>query len=170
MIGRLWEGNGRRLWEAGSVQFDVEVKLFWDDNSYNKGVKRPTLRKHLACGNLNLINFGKNLDWVSCRWIQKLEISETIDGGTSYKRAFKENTVMQSIDRWEIHLMIRGHGLQKEKQGLCKFDLYSPENGDFLLVKWRQLINHWIKKRGKHFLFEWTKQILHSTYNRKEFE
>ena len=50
--------------KASSVQFESgELKLFWDDNSYNKEVKGPTLRKgkNSSLSNLNLINLGKIL-------------------------------------------------------------------------------------------------------------
>ena len=50
--------------KASSVQFDSgELKLFWDDNSYNKEVKATFSKKenNYSLSNLNLINLGKIL-------------------------------------------------------------------------------------------------------------
>ena len=87
--------------------------------------------------NLNLINLGKILA-VEDNFADGFKVgnSETGAGGTSYKELLEKygdavNLTVSSSDDSDIDGI--GHGLPKEKWGLCRFDLYSPRKWRFPL-------------------------------------
>ena len=99
--------------KASSVQFDNgELKLFWDDNSYNKEVKATFSKKgkQLQLVKFEFNQFGKNLT-VEDNFADGFKVgnSETGAGGTSYKELLEKygdavNLTVSSSDyqtRWK---------------------------------------------------------------------
>ena len=126
--------------KASSVQFDNgELKLFWDDNSYNKEVKATYSKrgKALQLVKFEFNQFGKNLT-VEDNFADGFKVgnSETGVGGTSYKELLEKYgdavnlTVSSSDDSDEIELVM---DFQKKNGDYVDLTFIRQENGDFLL-------------------------------------
>ena len=126
--------------KASSVQFDNgELKLFWDDNSYNKEVKATFSKKgkQLQLVKFEFNQFGKNLT-VEDNFADGFKVgdSETGAGGTSYKELLEKYgdavnlTVSSSDDSGEIELVM---DFQKKNGDYVDLTFIRQENGDFLL-------------------------------------
>ena len=126
--------------KASSVQFDSgELKLFWDDNSYNKEVKATYSKKgkELQLVKFEFNQFGKNLT-VEDNFADAFKVgnSETGAGGTSYKELLEKYgdavnlTVSSSDDSDEIELVM---DFQKKNGDYVDLTFIRQENGDFLL-------------------------------------
>ena len=126
--------------KASSVQFDNgELKLFWDDNSYNKEVKATFSKKgkQLQLVKFEFNQFGKNLT-VEDNFADGFKVgnSETGAGGTSYKELLEKYgdavnlTVSLSDDSDEIELVM---DFQKKNGDYVDLTFIRQENGDFLL-------------------------------------
>ena len=126
--------------KANSVQFDSgELKLFWDDNSYNKEVKATYSKKgkEFQLVKFEFNQFGKNLT-VEDNFADGFKVgdSETGAGGTSYKELLEKYgdavnlTVSSSDDSDEIELVM---DFQKKNGDYVDLTFISQENGDFLL-------------------------------------
>ena len=126
--------------KASSVQFDSgELKLFWDDNSYNKEVKATFSKKgkQLQLVKFEFNQFGKNLT-VEDNFADGFKVgdSETGAGGTSYKELLKKYgdavnlTVSSSDDSDKIELVM---DFQKKNGDYVDLTFIRQENGDFLL-------------------------------------
>lgn len=127
--------------KASSVQFDSgELKLFWDDNSYNKEVKATYSKKGKAFQlvKFEFNQFGKNLS-VEDNFADGFKVgnSETGAGGTSYKELLEKYgdavnlTVSSSDDSDEIELVM---DFQKKNGDYVDLTFIRQENGDFLLT------------------------------------
>ena len=126
--------------KASSVQFDNgELKLFWDDNSYNKEVKATYSKrgKELQLVKFEFNQFGKNLT-VEDNFADGFKVgnSETGAEGTSYKELLEKYgdavnlTVSSSDDSDEIELVM---DFQKKNGDYVDLTFIRQENGDFLL-------------------------------------
>lgn len=126
--------------KASSVQFDSgELKLFWDDNSYNKEVKATYSKKgkKFQLVKFEFNQFGKNLT-VEDNFADGFKVgdSETGAGGTSYKELLEKYgdavnlTVSSSDDSDEIELVM---DFQKKNGDYVDLTFIRQENGDFLL-------------------------------------
>ena len=126
--------------KASSVQFDSgELKLFWDDNSYNKEVKATYSKKgkKFQLVKFEFNQFGKNLT-VEDNFADGFKVgdSETGAGGTSYKELLKKYgdavnlTVSSSDDSDKIELVM---DFQKKNGDYVDLTFIRQENGDFLL-------------------------------------
>ena len=126
--------------KASSVQFDSgELKLFWDDNSYNKEVKATFSKKgkQLQLVKFEFNQFGKNLT-VEDNFADGFKVgnSETGAGGTSYKELLEKYgdavnlTVSLSDDSDETELVM---DFQKKNGDYVDLTFIRQENGDFLL-------------------------------------
>ena len=126
--------------KASSVQFDSgELKLFWDDNSYNKEVKATYSKKgkEFQLVKFEFNQFGKNLT-VEDNFADGFKVgdSETGAGGTSYKELLKKYgdavnlTVSSSDDSDKIELVM---DFQKKNGDYVDLTFIRQENGDFLL-------------------------------------
>ncbi|MFS9226321.1 hypothetical protein QM475_09540 [Streptococcus parasanguinis] len=126
--------------KASSVQFDGgELKLFWDDNSYNKEVKATFSKKgkQLQLIKFEFNQFGKNLT-VEDNFADGFKVgnSETGAGGTSYKELLEKYgdavnlTVSSSDDSDKIELVM---DFQKKNGDYVDLTFIRQENGDFLL-------------------------------------
>lgn len=126
--------------KASSVQFENgELKLFWDDNSYNKEVKATYSKrgKELQLVKFEFNQFGKNLT-VEDNFADGFKVgnSETGAGGTSYKELLEKYgdavnlTVSSSDDSDEIELVM---DFQKKNGDYVDLTFIRQENGDFLL-------------------------------------
>ena len=126
--------------KASSVQFDSgELKLFWDDNSYNKEVKATYSKrgKELQLVKFEFNQFGKNLT-VEDNFADGFKVgdSKTGTGGTSYKELLEKYgdavnlTVSSSDDSDEIELVM---DFQKKNGDYVDLTFIRQENGDFLL-------------------------------------
>ena len=126
--------------KASSVQFDSgELKLFWDDNSYNKEVKATYSKKgkELQLVKFEFNQFGKNLT-VEDNFADGFKVgdSETGAGGTSYKELLEKYgdavnlTVSSSDDSDKIELVM---DFQKKNGDYVDLTFIRQENGDFLL-------------------------------------
>ena len=126
--------------KASSVQFDSgELKLFWDDNSYNKEVKATYSKKgkEFQLVKFEFNQFGKNLT-VEDNFADGFKVgdSETGAGGTSYKELLEKYgdavnlTVSSSDDSDEIELVM---DFQKKNGDYIDLTFIRQENGDFLL-------------------------------------
>lgn len=126
--------------KASSVQFDSgELKLFWDDNSYNKEVKATYSKKGKAFQlvKFEFNQFGKNLS-VEDNFADGFKVgnSETGAGGTSYKELLEKYgdavnlTVSSSDDSDDIELVM---DFQKKNGDYVDLTFIRQENGDFLL-------------------------------------
>ena len=126
--------------KASSVQFDSgELKLFWDDNSYNKEVKATYSKKgkEFQLVKFEFNQFGKNLS-VEDNFADGFKVgdSETGAGGTSYKELLEKYgdavnlTVSSSDDSDEIELVM---DFQKKNGDYVDLTFIRQENGDFLL-------------------------------------
>ena len=138
--GETPEGTVDAYGKASSVQFDNgELKLFWDDNSYNKEVKATYSKKgkELQLVKFEFNQFGKNLT-VEDNFADGFKVgnSETGAGGTSYKELLKKYgdavnlTVSSSDDSDEIELVM---DFQKKNGDYVDLTFIRQENGDFLL-------------------------------------
>ena len=126
--------------KASSVQFDSgELKLFWDDNSYNKEVKATYSKKgkKFQLVKFEFNQFGKNLT-VEDTFADGFKVgdSETGAGGTSYKELLEKYgdavnlTVSSSDDSDKIELVM---DFQKKNGDYVDLTFIRQENGDFLL-------------------------------------
>ena len=126
--------------KASSVQFDSgELKLFWDDNSYNKEVKATYSKKgkEFQLVKFEFNQFGKNLT-VEDNFADGFKVgdSKTGAGGTSYKELLEKYgdavnlTVSSSDDSDEIELVM---DFQKKNGDYVNLTFIRQENGDFLL-------------------------------------
>ena len=126
--------------KASSIQFDSgELKLFWDDDSYNKEVKATYSKrgKELQLVKFEFNQFGKNLT-VEDNFADGFKVgnSETGAGGTSYKELLEKYgdavnlTVSSSDDSDEIELVM---DFQKKNGDYVDLTFIRQENGDFLL-------------------------------------
>ena len=126
--------------KASSVQFDSgELKLFWDDNSYNKEVKATYSKKgkEFQLVKFEFNQFGKNLT-VEDNFADGFKVgdSETGAGGTSYKELLKKYgdavnlTVSSSDDSDKIELVM---DFQKKNGDYVDLTFIRQSNGDFLL-------------------------------------
>ena len=126
--------------KASSVQFDSgELKLFWDDNSYNKEVKATYSKKgkELQLVKFEFNQFGKNLT-VEDNFADGFKVgdSETGAGGTSYKEFLEKYgdavnlTVSSSDDSDKVELVM---DFQKKNGDYVDLTFIRQENGDFLL-------------------------------------
>lgn len=126
--------------KASSVQFESgELKLFWDDNSYNKEVKATYSKKgkEFQLVKFEFNQFGKNLT-VEDNFADGFKVgdSETGAGGTSYKELLEKYgdavnlTVSLSDDSDEIELVM---DFQKKNGDYVDLTFIRQENGDFLL-------------------------------------
>ena len=126
--------------KASSVQFDNgELKLFWDDNSYNKEVKATYSKKgkEFQLVKFEFNQFGKNLS-VEDNFADGFKVgdSETGAGGTSYKELLEKYgdavnlTVSSSDDSDKIELVM---DFQKKNGDYVDLTFIRQENGDFLL-------------------------------------
>ena len=126
--------------KASSVQFDSgELKLFWDDNSYNKEVKATYSKKgkEFQLVKFEFNQFGKNLS-VEDNFADGFKVgdSETGAGGTSYKDLLEKYgdavnlTVSSSDDSDKIELVM---DFQKKNGDYVDLTFIRQENGDFLL-------------------------------------
>ena len=126
--------------KASSVQFDSgELKLFWDDNSYNKEVKATFSKKgkQLQLVKFEFNQFGKNLT-VEDNFADGFKVgdSETGAGGTSYKELLEKYgdavnlTVSSSDDSDKVEMLM---DFQKKNGDYVDLTFIRQENGDFLL-------------------------------------
>ena len=126
--------------KASSIQFDSgELKLFWDDDSYNKEVKATYSKKgkEFQLVKFEFNQFGKNLT-VEDNFADGFKVgnSETGAGGTSYKELLEKYgdavnlTVSSSDDSDEIELVM---DFQKKNGDYIDLTFIRQENGDFLL-------------------------------------
>lgn len=126
--------------KASSIQFDSgELKLFWDDDSYNKEVKATYSKKgkEFQLVKFEFNQFGKNLT-VEDNFADGFKVgdSETGAGGTSYKELLKKYgdavnlTVSSSDDSDKIELVM---DFQKKNGDYVDLTFIRQENGDFLL-------------------------------------
>ena len=126
--------------KASSVQFDGgELKLFWDDNSYNKEVKATFSKKgkQLQLIKFEFNQFGKNLT-VEDNFADGFKVgnSETGAGGTSYKELLEKYgdavnlTVSSSDDSDKVEMLM---DFQKKNGDYVDLTFIRQENGDFLL-------------------------------------
>ena len=126
--------------KASSVQFESgELKLFWDDNSYNKEVKATYSKKgkEFQLVKFEFNQFGKNLT-VEDNFADGFKVgdSETGAGGTSYKELLEKYgdavnlTVSSSDDSDEIELVM---DFQKKNGDYVDLTFIRQSNGDFLL-------------------------------------
>lgn len=126
--------------KASSVQFDSgELKLFWDDNSYNKEVKATYSKKgkELQLVKFEFNQFGKNLT-VEDNFADGYRVgdSETGTGGTSYKELLEKYgdavnlTVSSSDDSDMVELVM---DFQKKNGDYVDLTFIRQANGDFLL-------------------------------------
>ena len=126
--------------KASSVQFDSgELKLFWDDNSYNKEVKATYSKKgkQLQLVKFEFNQFGKNLT-VEDNFADGFKVgnSETGAGGTSYKELLEKYgdavnlTVSSSDDSDKVEMLM---DFQKKNGDYVDLTFIRQENGDFLL-------------------------------------
>ena len=126
--------------KASSVQFESgELKLFWDDNSYNKEVKATYSKKgkEFQLVKFEFNQFGKNLT-VEDNFADGFKVgdSETGAGGASYKELLEKYgdavnlTVSSSDDSDEIELVM---DFQKKNGDYVDLTFIRQENGDFLL-------------------------------------
>ena len=126
--------------KASSIQFDSgELKLFWDDDSYNKEVKATYSKKgkEFQLVKFEFNQFGKNLT-VEDNFADGFKVgnSETGAGGTSYKELLEKYgdavnlTVSSSDDSDEIELVM---DFQKKNGDYVDLTFIRQENGDFLL-------------------------------------
>ena len=126
--------------KASSVQFESgELKLFWDDNSYNKEAKATYSKKgkEFQLVKFEFNQFGKNLT-VEDNFADGFKVgnSETGAGGTSYKELLEKYgdavnlTVSSSDDSDEIELVM---DFQKKNGDYVDLTFIRQENGDFLL-------------------------------------
>ena len=126
--------------KASSIQFDSgELKLFWDDDSYNKEVKATYSKKgkEFQLVKFEFNQFGKNLT-VEDNFADGFKVgdSETGAGGTSYKELLEKYgdavnlTVSLSDDSDEIELVM---DFQKKNGDYVDLTFIRQENGDFLL-------------------------------------
>ena len=126
--------------KASSVQFDSgELKLFWDDNSYNKEVKATYSKKgkKFQLVKFEFNQFGKNLT-VEDNFADGFKVgdSETGAGGSSYKELLEKYgdavnlTVSSSDDSDKIELVM---DFQKKNGDYVDLTFIRQENGDFLL-------------------------------------
>ena len=126
--------------KASSVQFDNgELKLFWDDNSYNKEVKATFSKKgkQLQLVKFEFNQFGKNLT-VKDNFADGFKVgnSETGAGGTSYKELLEKYgdavnlTVSSSDDSDKVEMLM---DFQKKNGDYVDLTFIRQENGDFLL-------------------------------------
>ena len=138
--GETPEGTVDAYGKASSVQFDNgELKLFWDDNSYNKEVKATYSKKgkELQLVKFEFNQFGKNLT-VEDNFADGFKVgdSETGAGGASYKELLEKYgdavnlTVSSSDDSDEIELVM---DFQKKNGDYVDLTFIRQENGDFLL-------------------------------------
>lgn len=126
--------------KASSVQFDSgELKLFWDDNSYNKEVKATFSKKgkQLQLVKFEFNQFGKNLT-VEDNFADGFKVgnSETGAGGTSYKELLEKygdtvNLTVSSSDYSDKVEMLMD--FQKKNGDYVDLTFIRQENGDFLL-------------------------------------
>ena len=126
--------------KASSVQFDSgELKLFWDDNSYNKEVKATYSKrgKELQLVKFEFNQFGKNLT-VEDNFADGFKVgnSETGAGGTSYKELLEKygdavNLTVSSSDDSDIVELVMD--FQKKNGDYVDLTFIRQENGDFLL-------------------------------------
>ena len=126
--------------KASSIQFDSgELKLFWDDDSYNKEVKATYSKKgkEFQLVKFEFNQFGKNLT-VEDNFADGFKVgdSETGAGGTSYKELLEKYgdavnlTVSSSDDSDKIELVM---DFQKKNGDYVDLTFIRQENGDFLL-------------------------------------
>ena len=126
--------------KASSVQFDSgELKLFWDDNSYNKEVKATYSKKgkEFQLVKFEFNQFGKNLT-VEDNFADGFKVgnSETGAGGTSYKELLEKYgdavnlTVSSSDDSDKVEMLM---DFQKKNGDYVDLTFIRQENGDFLL-------------------------------------
>ena len=126
--------------KASSIQFDSgELKLFWDDDSYNKEVKATYSKKgkEFQLVKFEFNQFGKNLT-VEDNFADGFKVgdSETGAGGTSYKELLEKYgdavnlTVSSSDDSDEIELVM---DFQKKNGDYVDLTFIRQSNGDFLL-------------------------------------
>ena len=138
--GETPEGTVDAYGKASSVQFDNgELKLFWDDNSYNKEVKATFSKKgkQLQLVKFEFNQFGKNLT-VEDNFADGFKVgnSETGAGGTSYKELLEKYgdavnlTVSSSDDSDKIELVM---DFQKKNGDYVDLTFIRQANGDFLL-------------------------------------
>ena len=126
--------------KASSVQFDSgELKLFWDDNSYNKEVKATYSKKgkEFQLVKFEFNQFGKNLS-VEDNFADGFKVgdSETAAGGTSYKELLEKygdavNMTVSSSDDSDIVELVMD--FQKKNGDYIDLTFIRQENGDFLL-------------------------------------
>ena len=126
--------------KASSVQFDNgELKLFWDDSSYNKEVKATFSKKgkQFQLVKFEFNQFGKNLT-VEDNFADGFKVgnSETGAGGTSYKELLEKYgdavnlTVSSSDDSDKVEMLM---DFQKKNGDYVDLTFIRQENGDFLL-------------------------------------
>ena len=126
--------------KASSVQFDSgELKLFWDDNSYNKEAKATYSKKgkEFQLVKFEFNQFGKNLT-VEDNFADGFKVgdSETGAGGTSYKELLEKYgdavnlTVSSSDDSDKVEMLM---DFQKKNGDYVDLTFIRQENGDFLL-------------------------------------
>lgn len=126
--------------KASSIQFDSgELKLFWDDDSYNKEVKATYSKKgkEFQLVKFEFNQFGKNIT-VEDNFADGFKVgnSETGAGGTSYKELLEKYgdavnlTVSSSDDSDEIELVM---DFQKKNGDYVDLTFIRQSNGDFLL-------------------------------------
>ena len=126
--------------KASSVQFESgELKLFWDDNSYNKEVKATYSKKgkEFQLVKFEFNQFGKNLT-VEDNFADGFKVgdSETGAGGTSYKELLEKygdavNMTVSSSDDSDIVELVMD--FQKKNGDYIDLTFIRQENGDFLL-------------------------------------
>ena len=126
--------------KASSVQFDSgELKLFWDDNSYNKEVKATYSKKgkEFQLVKFEFNQFGKNLT-VEDNFADGFKVgdSKTGAGGTSYKELLEKygdavNLTVSSSDDSDIVELVMD--FQKKNGDYVDLTFIRQENGDFLL-------------------------------------
>ena len=138
--GETPEGTVDAYGKASSVQFDNgELKLFWDDNSYNKEVKATYSKKgkELQLVKFEFNQFGKNLT-VEDNFADGFKVgdSETGTGGTSYKELlgkYSDGVVMSirsSDDSDKVEMVM---DFQKKNGDYVDLTFIRQANGDFLL-------------------------------------
>ena len=126
--------------KASSVQFDSgELKLFWDDNSYNKEVKATYSKKgkEFQLVKFEFNQFGKNLS-VEDNFADGFKIgnSETGAGGTSYKEILEKYSdgvslsIRTSDDSDKVEMVM---DFQKKNGDYVDLTFIRQSNGDFLL-------------------------------------
>ena len=138
--GETPEGTVDAYGKASSVQFDNgELKLFWDDNSYNKEVKATYSKKgkELQLVKFEFNQFGKNLTFED-NFADGFKVgdSETGAGGTSYKELLEKygdavNLTVSSSDDSDIVELVMD--FQKKNGDYVDLTFIRQANGDFLL-------------------------------------